>query len=305
MAALRLCLALFLLGLTTSRVGLVLHELAGHGGAAAAAGCRLTELRLFLFGGGYVGYDCARLTLAPELAIDLGGIALELVVGGLAIALTWRRAGALASCLALAGWLFVLHALFYLVTGVHYGAGDGRTLHGLLGAGRGALVAIGSAGLVAGSFVAATQLAGRTAPWLAASRWGMRAATLAGAALVATALHGGLMRAEQRILADAVYASTFEPEHERAIAARIRQFEERAPRTPAEVVAERRLLAAQAAPFPLTPALGAGMGAAALAGILRATRRREEAGSGALPLGPLALACAGSIALAVALDRLL
>src|SRR5690606_1329687 len=179
---------------------------------------------------------------APELAIDLGGIALEVALGGLAIAWALRRPGGLALAVGLAGWLFALHGLFYLVTGVHYGLGDGRALHGLLGPARGAWVAVVSVALVAGSFAAARGVGRRLASALSAPSVRARAAALAAAALVAAAGHWALMRAEQAWLADPVYAATFEPEHERTIAAQLRAFEQERPRTPAEVATQRRVL---------------------------------------------------------------
>ena len=302
-AGLRLAALLFLLGLATSRVGLLLHELGGHGGAAAAAGCRVTELRLFLFGGGWIGYDCPPLAPAPGLAIDLGGIALELTLGALAIGWARRRAGALPLAATLAGWLFVLHGLFYLVTGVHYGMGDGRRLHGLLGAARGPLVAVGSVALAAGSFAAATALVHRLAAWLPASGASARTATLAAAALVAAAGHGVLMRAEQAWRADPVYAATFEPEHERAVAEHMRTFEQERPRTSTELATRRRVLVERHAPFPLTPLLAASMTIAAFAGIVRVARR-PPAPAGAPPLPAAALACAAALAAVVLADHL-
>lgn len=285
-------------------MGLVLHEIAGHGGVAAAVGCRLTGLRLFLFGGGYVDYECAALAPAGALAIDLGGIALELIAGAGLLWLARGRRGVLGLFAAAAGLLFVLHALFYLVTGVHYGVGDGRGLHGLLGPGRAALVVAGSAALVGATFVAARGLAARIGAWVPAPRPGARAAMVAGAALAAAVLHGALMLAEQRLLADPVYAASFRPEHEREIAAQIQRFEEQ-PRTPAELAAQRQVLEERHAVFPLTPVLGVGMALAALAGVALSARRAPPAPAAPVRLGPAALACALSIALTVAIDRAL
>jgi hypothetical protein len=115
------------------------------------------------------------------------------------------------------------------------------------------------------------------------------------------------MRAEQALLADPVYAATFQPEHERQIAAQLERFEQ-APRTPAEAALRREALHRQHAVFPLTPVLGAGMALAVLAGIGIASRRSElDAGvsAPARVVGTAALACALSIAFAFALDRLL
>lgn len=163
MVVLRLSALLFLLGLTVSRIGLLLHELAGHGGVAALFGCRLTGLRLFLFGGGYVEYDCPPLDLGAGLAIDLGGIALELGLGTVPVLLARGRPGLLPLLAALAGGLFVLHGLFYLVTGVYDGAGDGRQLHQRLGAARPAFVALAGMALVALTLTTTRALAERLA----------------------------------------------------------------------------------------------------------------------------------------------
>lgn len=280
----------------------MLHEVLGHGAVAAALGCRLTGLRLFLFGGGYVGFDCRALPLAASLAIDLGGIALELALGASLLALARGRRGVSGLFAAAIGLLFVLHALFYLATGVHYGAGDGRTLHGLLGAGRTAFVAATSAVLVAASFGAGRRLGTRIGVWVAAPRRGARITIVAGAALAAAATHGALQRAEQRWLADPVYAATFQPEHERRIAAELDRFAE-APHAPGELAEQHRRLEEEHAPFPLTPVLGFAIALAALAGIVAASRRPPAAAVEPVRLAGAALACAASIALVLALDR--
>ncbi|MEB2343204.1 MAG: hypothetical protein OZ948_00500 [Deltaproteobacteria bacterium] len=280
----------------------MLHEALGHGAVAEAFGCRLTGLRLFLFGGGYVTFGCTALSLGGTLAIDLGGIALELALGAALLALVRGRRGVAGLFATAIGLLFVLHGLFYLATGVHYGAGDGRTLHGLLGAGRTAFVAAASAVLVAASFVAGHRLGARIGVWVAAPRRGTRIAIVAAAALAAAAAHGVLQRAEQRWLADPVYAATFEPEHERRIAAELRRLEEQ-PHAPGEIAEERRRLEREHAPFPLTPVLGVAIALAALAGIVASSRRPPAAPPEPVPLAGAALACAASIALVLALDR--
>lgn len=283
-------------------MGLVLHEALGHGAVAAALGCRLTGLRLFLFGGGYVRFDCAALPLAAQLAIDLGGIALELALGAGLLALARGRRGVPGLFATAIGLLFVLHALFYLATGVHYGAGDGRTLHGLLGARRTAFVAVTSAVLVAASFVAGHRLGARIGVWVTAPRRWTRVAIVAGAALAAAAAHGALQRAEQRWLTDPVYTATFQPEHERRIAAELHRFAEQ-PHAPGEIAAEHRRLEREHAPFPLTPALGAGMAFASLAGVVASSRRLPAPAVEPIRLAGAAVACAASVVLVLALDR--
>lgn len=264
---------LFALGLLASRTGLVLHEVGGHQVPAAAFGCTLGEIHLFVFGGGWVDFGCTDLDLAQALTIDLGGIALELVVGtGLVVAARRRPAGPASLAVLCVGALWIVHALFYLVTGVHYGVGDGRTLHRLLGDRRVWLVGAGTFAAVAACACFADALARRVAPRVpAASRQG-RVALLATAMLAAAALHGALAWGEQRLRADPVYAASFTPEHEERIAADLRRFEQARPRTPEEVSAARRAIVAKRTPFPLRPVLGTAMGLAALAGIARALR---------------------------------
>lgn len=260
-------------GLLASRTGLVLHEIGGHWGPAAAFGCSLGEIRLFVFGGGWVDFECARLTLAQSLAIDLGGIALQIVLGaGLVLAAARRPRGVLGLALLCVGMLWIVHGLFYLVTGVHYGVGDGRTLHRLFGDRRAALVVVGSGVLVVACAGFATALARRLSHRLPDRPLPARVVWLAAAILAAAALHGALAWGEQRLRADPVYAASFTPEHETAIAAEVRRFEQARPRTPDEVVAARREITARRTPFPLRPALGAAMALAALAGIARGLR---------------------------------
>jgi hypothetical protein len=304
----RLTALLLLVALAASRVGLVLHELGGHYGVARAFGCGLRELRLFAFGGGYVDTDCGRLTPARQLATDLGGIGVELVLGALLCALARRRRDGLAGLLLAAfGLLFVLHGLFYLVTGIHYGVGDGRALHQLLAARRRPLVAAGSAALLLLCFGFARGLARRLARLLLQGGTHGRTAALGAAVLLAAGAHGALMESEQAWVADASYAAVFRPESERRIEGLMRRFEAERPRAPEELAAKRRALEARLAVFPLTPVLGAGIALAALAGFATALRRGapEANGSPGDSLGAAALVCALSIALVLALDRLL
>jgi hypothetical protein len=306
--ALRLALLFLLIGLVASRGGLVLHQLAGHFGVARLFGCRLGELRLFLFGGGWVSYDCAAIAPAQELAIDLGGIALELVLGALLLAVARRARGFGGFAAASLGLLYVLHGAFYLVTGVHDGVGDGRALHRLLGASRVGLVAAGSAAIVACCFAFARDFAGRVAPSVAALAPGARLAAVAAAILAATAAHGALMLVEQRLGADATYAATFTPERQLAIDAELRRFAAARHPTPEELAAERRRLdAARPEPFPLRPVLGAAMGLAALAGLAQVlpfdTDSRRDAILGTRALAVAAGACALAVAAVALLDR--
>jgi hypothetical protein len=264
---------LFALGLLASRTGLVLHEVGGHWGVAAAFGCTLNEIHLFYFGGGWVDFDCAQLTPAQSLAIDLGGIALQFGVAVPLLLLAWRRprSGAGLAC-SVVGALFVVHGLWYLVTGMHYGVGDGRELHRMFAAQRGELVVAGSAVLVACCGAGAFALGRRSSARVGGRRWPLRVATLAGAMLVAAGVHGLLTWTELKLRADPVYAATFQPEHEQKIAVEMRKFEAERKPTPEQVVVQRAALAARYRVFPLKLVLGIAMAIAAIAGVTIALR---------------------------------
>src|SRR5690242_15218666 len=80
-------LSLFALGvaLVTSRVGLVLHEVVGHGVAAMAYGAEIREVHLYATAGGWISYDRdAPWTWTGALVVQLAGIAVELVLAAVA-----------------------------------------------------------------------------------------------------------------------------------------------------------------------------------------------------------------------------
>jgi hypothetical protein len=268
---------LLALGLLASRTGLVLHEVGGHWGVAASFGCQLREIHLFIFGGGWVDFDCAVLTQAQTLAIDLGGIALQLAVGVPLVMLScrWPRGLAGLACSA-AGVLFILHGLFYLVTGVHYGVGDGRDLYRMLDARRNAFVATGSAVLATCCGAGAFALARRLTPRVPEARWPARVAVLASAILLAGATHGALTWTELRLRDDRVYAATFQPVHEQRIETELRRFEAEQRRTGEQIAVERKELASRHRVFPLRAVLGVAMGIATLLGVGVALRPRRD-----------------------------
>jgi hypothetical protein len=268
---------LFALGLLASRTGLVLHEVGGHWGVAAAFGCELDEIHLFVFGGGWVDFDCARLAPAQALAIDLGGIALQFAIAVPLLLLARRRprSGVGLAC-SVAGALFVVHGLWYLVTGMHYGVGDGRALHRMFAAQRGVLVAAGSVVLVACCGGGAFGLGRRLSSRVVAGRWFARVAMLASAMLMAAAVHGALTWIELQLREDPVYAATFQPEHEQRIEVEMRRFEAEQKRSPEQVVVQRQELASRYRVFPLKVVLGVAMAVAAIAGVAVALRPTSD-----------------------------
>jgi hypothetical protein len=265
---------LFALGLLASRTGLVLHEVGGHWGVAAAFGCKLNEIHLFYFGGGWVDFACAQLTPAQSLAIDLGGLALQFAVAVPLLAVAWRRrqSGSGLAC-GVVGALFVVHWLWYLVTGTHYGAGDGRELHRLLASQRAMFVAACSAALVACCGIGAFALVRRLAARVPEGPWPARVALFAGAMLLAAGIHGALTWTELRLREDRVYAASFQPEHEVRAEREVRQLAVEKRVTPEQVAEVREELIARYRVFPLKDLLAGAMGLAALGGVAAGLRR--------------------------------
>jgi hypothetical protein len=296
-----------------SRLGLLLHELAGHAGVARVLGCQIDGIRLFAFGGGYVESSCQPLPLAAALAIDVGGIGLELVVGTLLLIAARGRQGLLGLFLASTGLLFVLHAVFYSVTGVHYGVGDGRRLHLLLGERRTLPLWIGSVTLVVATGWCARLAARRLAAGIPGASRSRRVATLALAAIAAAALHGTLLLAEQRIAPDLVYAASFTPEPRTRSAPLPREPAAPPPvgttSGPAPGAAPKPggVVTTVVAPFPLRPVRAGGMAIAALFGFASALRTAppEPAVSvDSTALVRAGIVCALAVTTVLALDRL-
>ena len=126
---LRLTALLLCAGLATSRIGLVVHELIGHGGATVAVGGTVTDVQLFYFAGGWIRFRAT----GGQLVIAMGGIAVEAVIGALLVVVFARR-DALAGRVARAiGCALIIHASWYLATGTWHGYGDGLPAHRGLG----------------------------------------------------------------------------------------------------------------------------------------------------------------------------
>ena len=87
----RLTVLVTCIALATTRLGLLAHELLGHGGTAVALGGTVDQVRLFWFAGGWIHYTLPEPSLAAAVAIAMGGIAVELVCG-LALCIAVRGA---------------------------------------------------------------------------------------------------------------------------------------------------------------------------------------------------------------------
>src|SRR5580692_2579173 len=122
-ATVRLAAVLGCIALATSRLGLVAHELGGHGGMALLLGGEVTQVKLFWFAGGWIRYriDTGE---AGLLAITVAGMAVEVVIGGI-LWLTVRGGTLGARLVRGAGGALVIHATWYFATGAWHGYGDG------------------------------------------------------------------------------------------------------------------------------------------------------------------------------------
>ncbi|MEO8701166.1 MAG: hypothetical protein ABI867_14040 [Kofleriaceae bacterium] len=305
MPLLRLTVLLAAVGLATSRVGLIVHELGGHGGTAVAFGGEITDFKLFWFAGGWIRYDFS----GPEhgaLWVSLGGIIVEGVIG-LALWLLLSRRDTLAVRLARGvGGALVIHAGWYFATGTWHGYGDGLLVHRALGDARYPIAIAAGLATCGMAFVTARLVLGA----LAASLPGTRRAKLAGlvvAALLAGGLQIGLALAEVAIRGDSTYGAIMRPERDRVIARELAAWQrEQASRgttiTQAEREREQQRLTASHRELPFLPFLGAALVVAVAFGIARARPAVD-------PLTPrlVALATAigaGSIVAVIAIDAL-
>lgn len=298
---LRLTALLACAGFATSRIGLIVHELIGHGAATLAVGGRVTDVQLFYFAGGYIRY---RIT-GGALVIAMGGIVVEVVIGAVLVLAFARREQLPGRIVRAIGCALIIHASWYLATGTWHGYGDGVQLHRLLGDARW-IVAVPAA-LVA---CAAAYFGARTVLGpLAATVPGSRRARIAGtviAVIVAGGIQLGAALGEVALRRDTTYSKAMKPERERVISREMAEWVEAQRRQGQPPTAEdrarmQREVADRHPTFPFAYVLGAlvllsiGVGAA---------RSRATPG-GMVPGRLVAIAAAiagGSIALVIALD---
>ena len=209
----RLAGLLLAVALATSRLGLLAHELVGHGGTALAVGGQVTDVQLFWFAGGWIRYHfAAPPSTAALLAISMGGVAIEAIAGVLLWTLV-RGDGLGRRLIRGVGAALVVHATWYFATGAWHGYGDGQLLHHLLGSAR-YPVAIFAGLITCGcAFAGARAIVGP----LAGTQHAHRLAGLAIAAILAGGIHAGLAIAEIRIRGDVTYKEIMAPERERVV----------------------------------------------------------------------------------------
>jgi hypothetical protein len=234
---LRLAGLLACVALATSRIGLIGHELVGHGGMALALGARVDEVQLFWFAGGWIRYRLGEPSQGATLAIAMAGIGLELVVGTvLWFATRGQSLGRRVTRGVGAG--LVVHATWYLATGAFHGFGDGLVLYRMLGGWRAPVaIAAGIATCIAG-FAGAREVLGALAGTLRGSVKARIAGTIV-AALLAGGVHAALAAGELRLRRDPTYATVMQPERERVIATELEQWRAQQAQQGVEVTKEQ------------------------------------------------------------------
>jgi len=259
---LRLAGLLAAVALATSRIGLIGHELVGHGGVALAAGAQVTEVELFWFAGGWIRYALPQASLASVLAIAMAGIALELVIG-MALWLGVRpklKPGGPAPTgepklepggpaptgepklepggpaptgendtlgrriVRGVGTGLVVHATWYLATGAFLGFGDGVVLYRVLGDARVPVAIAAGIATCTATFLGARAIVAPLARTLPGTTR-QRAAGFAIAALLGGGLHAALTFGELRLRRDATYSQVMRTERDRRIALELQAWE--------------------------------------------------------------------------------
>lgn len=212
-STLRLASILAALGLVTTRIGLVLHEWAGHGGVAVACGGTIERVRLFWFAGGWIHYDLPKdASLAAHVASTMGGIGLELVLGTIVWFVLARRKGLVVQVVRACAAAFVIHAAWYLSVGTYHGFGDGTIVRFVAGDTKRYLIALpAGAVVIAMCYFGARQIMGVLAGSLPTRRW----TGLVVAVLIAAGFQGALVMGEMSVRRDENYAVAMQPERER------------------------------------------------------------------------------------------
>lgn len=268
-AGVRLTVLLGCVGLAATRLGLLAHELVGHGGVALAVGGRVTDVRLFWFAGGWIRYTGVP-SASAQLAIAMAGIAVELACGA-ALWLALRRARSLGARIARAsGAAFVVHASWYLATGAWHGFGDGALLYEQLGDARAAVAIPAAIVTCLAAYAGARGVFGALAG-------AARPAALVAAIVVAAAVNAGLAVGELRVRRDPTYAATMAPARDREVARELARWQAEQARRGTVVAAddaarERARLEREHQPFPFAWLLAGATLAAIVLGARRSAR---------------------------------
>ena len=306
-AVARLACLLAGIGLATTRIGLVVHELVGHAGVAMAYGGTVLDIRLFWFAGGWIRYDLPQRSTAAQLAVSLGGIALEIVIG-VALWLAVRRATLGGKLVRAVGAAIAIHGAWYLAVGTYHGFGDGWFVRKQLGDARHAVAIAAGVAVIVMTYFAARAIA----RVLAATIPGGARAKIAGvlaAALVAGGLQAALAIGEVRIRRDVTYGAIMQTQSARTVARELAEWDrqQRARGVTIDAAARRaraRALAEQHRELPFAYILGVLAVLAAIAGAIRA-RPTPDAPIPSRMLVITSTLAGSSVVLVIVLDSML
>ena len=209
----KLSLFFFLLLFLAGRIGLFLHEFAGHALSWRLLGGRLADFSLFVFGGGRVHYGWTPATLNLStfsmLFALLSGIAVELAVGiPLALLAVFSRATRATKALfAATSSVLIVHSLFYLVICTYYGSRDGAVLFTVLQGGtRQVFLALTFGLTIVGAFLVSYAFSPTVRSWVVGRSSKQRVVLIILGMFGAVLLHGTLTVSEQVIVKDKIYA---------------------------------------------------------------------------------------------------
>lgn len=229
--SIKLSLFFFWLLFLSGRVGLFLHEFAGHALLCKLMGGRFAGFSLFVFGGGRVQCDqapaAAHQAAFSVLAFDLSGIAVELAVGVLlAMVLIYSKARRpFRLLLASTSSVLIVHALFYLTISAYYGSGDGHHLFAILkGFYRPLFISLTFGLAVASAFLVACAFAPTAKSWVAGDSPKRSKLTILVCAFCAAMLHGALTVGEQIVSHDNAYKEIKRPESVKLKQKKISEF---------------------------------------------------------------------------------
>ena len=272
----QLSLLFLAIALATSRFTLVLHEIVGHGAMVEAVGADVVRYHLFWFAGGFIEFTRDEpYTTAENMAIFLGGIGLEMILGAAAFVFArFTRPGSIAR-LVLFGYagIVLVHAGYYLTAGTYHGFGDGQVLYHYFGDDRLYLILPVTAALLWATHAMARHLVAHIRLRLPEKT---RPTLVVGvAALVAAGGHAGLSFGELAIRPDPTYHLTMRHQSardvERQLAEYIRAIESQRGQAPQrhELVEHQRELRRKFSDFPFAKVLVFFLALALLSGTAR------------------------------------
>jgi hypothetical protein len=305
----RLAILILAVALATSRLGLLVHELVGHGVAALAFGGELTGWRLHWFGGGWVGFDRDPPWRGVDAhVVQLAGILSELVVAAACAAVRARIPRPVpALAIGAAAWALAIHAGWYLAAGTYHGFGDGWLLHRTLGDARVAVVAPAATVIVVAGYLAGRRIATALRALAPAATPRRQLGAVAAALAIGLGAHAALTVAELGLRPDPAYQATMRTAGERAVGRELATEVARAetagrPLAPSEVAAVRRALERRHRQLPVGAALIGAIAVAAAVGAARSTPARAPVAASPGAIALTAAVAAVATCLVVVID---